>query len=287
MKVEAIKPNVGAIIEVERSRLGDEDVGNRCRELLESHGVLVFPKIGVTDQEQLRFTDNLGGRVDYSKDIDGGKAGTADVYTVTLNKKINSQREYVTGTFFWHIDGLNMPNLLLPKATCLSARTVAPKGGDTHFTNLYAAYEALPADLKEEIEGLTVKHDLVRYLTSLVDEPTDEELARWGKNPVNEWPVVWHHESGRTSLIIGSTANNVVGMDRAAGLALLRRLEEFVAQPQFVYEHKWSQGDMVIWDNHGTMHRAMPYDDESGREMHRTTIAGAEAVRLPGRPLAA
>jgi alpha-ketoglutarate-dependent taurine dioxygenase len=278
VRIEPIKPNIGARVYVDPARLADAEVATACREALDKYGVLVFPKIGVTDKQQLAFTDALGGRVDYSKDIDGGKDGTEDVYTVTLNPEINSQKEYVTGTFFWHIDGLNMDNLVLPKATCLSARHVAAKGGDTHFANAYAAYDALPEETKAEIEGLRVKHNLVTYLTSIVEEPTEEELARWGRNPINEWPLVWHHESGRTTMILGSTCNNVVGMDLASGLALVHRLQEWVAQPDFVYEHKWEEGDMVIWDNHGTMHRATPYDASSRREMHRTTIAGSELV---------
>ncbi len=278
MRVEPIKPNIGARIHVDPANLTDPEIVSACQAALDQYGVLAFPKIELTNAQQLAFTDALGGRIDYSKDVDGGKAGTEDVYTVTLNPEINRQKEYITGTFFWHIDGVNMPNIILPKATCLSARRVAPKGGDTHFSNLYAAYEALPDELKEEIRDIRVKHDIVKYLTNLVEEPTEEELTRWGRNPMNIWPIVWHHESGRTSMILGSTTNRVEGMDLASGMALVRRLEEWAAQPQFVYEHKWQQGDMVIWDNHGVMHRATPYDEYSRREMHRTTIAGTEKV---------
>jgi alpha-ketoglutarate-dependent taurine dioxygenase len=283
MKIEPIKPHIGARVHVAADQLTDPKVVEACREALDTYGVLVFPKIAATNKQQLAFTDLLGGRVDYSKDIDGGKDGTEDVYTVTLNPEINRQKEYVTGTFFWHIDGLNMDNLLLPKATCLSARHVAEKGGNTQFANVYAAYEALSDEEKAEIEGLRVKHNLVTYLSSIVEEPTEEELARWGRQPINEWPLVWHHESGRSSMILGSTANHVVGMDLASGLALIARLQEWSAQPDFVYEHKWAQGDMVIWDNHGTMHRALPYGEDSRREMHRTTIAGTEPVPGPDK----
>ncbi len=283
MKIEPIKPHIGARVHVDPDQLTDPQVVQACREALDTYGVLVFPKLNPTNHQQLAFTDALGGRVDYSKAIDGGKAGTEDVYTVTLNPEINSQKEYVTGTFFWHIDGLNMDNLLLPKATCLSARHVADKGGNTQFANVYAAYEALSDEEKAEIEGLRVKHNLVTYLSSIVEEPTAEELARWGRQPINEWPLVWHHESGRSSMILGSTANHVVGMDLASGLALIARLQEWSAQPDFVYEHKWEQGDMVIWDNHGTMHRALPYGETSRREMHRTTIAGTEPVPGPDK----
>jgi alpha-ketoglutarate-dependent taurine dioxygenase len=278
VKVEPIKPHVGARIHVDPAELSDPNVAAACLEALDKYGVLVFPQINLTDQQQLGFTDLLGGRVDYSYMVDGGKAGTDQVYTVTLNPELNSQKEYVTGTFFWHIDGLHRPSRALPKATCLSARSVAPKGGDTHFANLYAAWEALPQEVKEEIENLAVQHSLVTYLTSIVDDPTEEELARWGGNPVNIWPLVWHHQSGRTSMILGRTATRVLGMDLAPGLAILERMSEWAGQPEFVYEHKWQQGDMVIWDNHGVMHRATPYDEHSRREMHRTTVSGEEAV---------
>ena len=285
MKIEPIKPHVGARIHIDRAEASDPAIAGACRDALDRYGVIVFPQIALSDEEQLAFTDLLGGRVDYSNMVDGGKVGVQNVYTVTLNPELNSQKEYVTGTFFWHIDGLHRPTRDLPKATCLSARHVAARGGETSFANLYAAYEALSDEDKAEIEGLGVEHNLVTYLSSIVDDPTEEELARWGSNPVNIWPLVWHHQSGRTSLILGRTATRVVGMELAPGLALVERLQEWAAQPEFVYEHKWQQGDLVVWDNHGVMHRARPYSEDSRREMHRTTVAGAElvpeAIRIP------
>ena len=285
MKIEPIKPHVGARIHADPAELSDPAVAAACREALDTYGVIVFPKISLTDEQQLAFTDLLGGRMDYSDIVDGGKVGTPNVYTVTLNPELNSQKEYVTGTFFWHIDGLHRHTRDLPKATCLSARRVAPKGGNTSFANLYAAYEALPEEEKADIEGLGVEHNLTTYLSSIVDDPTEEELARWGSNPVNIWPLVWHHESGRTSMILGRTATRVLGMELAPGLAIVERLAEWSAQSEFVYEHVWQEGDLVIWDNHGVMHRARPYSEDSRREMHRTTIAGdefvPEAARVP------
>jgi alpha-ketoglutarate-dependent taurine dioxygenase len=89
-------------------------------------------------------------------------------------------------------------------------------------------------------------------------------------------PLVWTHRSGRKSLVLGCTAGHVVGLDRRASTELLVRLREWATQPQFTYRHTWSVGDLVIWDNTGTMHRATPYDPKSGRLLQRTKLAGEE-----------
>ena len=90
-----------------------------------------------------------------------------------------------------------------------------------------------------------------------------------------EQPLVWTHEDGRKSLLIGTHADGIVGQPGANGRALLTRLLQWASQPQFVYRHDWTPGDLVIWNNQGVMHRVVPYTDE-GRTMHRTTIAGHE-----------
>jgi alpha-ketoglutarate-dependent taurine dioxygenase len=89
---------------------------------------------------------------------------------------------------------------------------------------------------------------------------------------------VWHRANGRKSLLIGSTAERIVGMPIPEGRALLWRLIEWAAQPEYSLRHDWQEGDFVIWDNTGAMHRAIPYDAESGRMMHRTSLAGVEAT---------
>ena len=95
---------------------------------------------------------------------------------------------------------------------------------------------------------------------------------------IKEHPLVWTHTSGRKSMVIGTTADHVVGQSIAAGRALLVRLQEWAAQPDFSLRHEWDEGDFVIWDNTGAMHRALPYEATSGRLMHRTSIAGTESV---------
>jgi alpha-ketoglutarate-dependent taurine dioxygenase len=102
-------------------------------------------------------------------------------------------------------------------------------------------------------------------------------LQGWQRYADNELPLVWKHRSGRKSLVLGSTASHVVGLDRRASATLLCRLREWATQPQFVYQHKWTIGDLIIWDNTGTMHRALAYPLDSGRMMHRTTLLGEES----------
>jgi len=90
-------------------------------------------------------------------------------------------------------------------------------------------------------------------------------------------PLVWTHRSGRKSLVIGATGRHIVDMDFKKSAELLVRLRDWATQPQFVYRHTWSVGDLVIWDNTGTMHKATPYDPKSGRLLHRTKLEGEEA----------
>jgi alpha-ketoglutarate-dependent taurine dioxygenase len=107
-------------------------------------------------------------------------------------------------------------------------------------------------------------------------EPSYAELRAWQKMPPRTLPLVWKHRSGRKSLVLGATASHVEGIDLREGWALLTRLRDWATQPQFVYRHEWKLGDVVIWDNTGTMHRAMPYPLDSGRLMHRTKLHGEE-----------
>lgn len=275
LSVTDIKPHIGSIVEVDRRSLLDDDVIGQCLELLERRGVLVFPRIGLTDAEQLAFTERLGTRTDVARmdpDDDSG------IYRISLNPELHGQREYVQATFFWHMDGLTTDSLP-PKASLLSAHNVAARGGQTEFANTYAAYESLPAREKADIEGLRVLHSVVNSMKLVADAPTPEDFARWSQTTVNEYPLVWTHRSGRRSLVLGMTADRVVDMPVPDGRALLARLLEWTAQPDFHYRHEWQQGDLVIWDNCGTLHRAIPYDEKSGRLLHRTGIEGTEPVQ--------
>lgn len=272
--IEPLKPHIGSRVHVAKKDLLNADVIAAVLETLEERGVLVFPQMNLTDEEQLAFTDKLGDRVNFTQTAPGGDAVAQDVYTITLDKDRNPEPEYILGTFFWHMDGVTI-DMPPPKATVLSCKRTAPKGGQTEFASTYAAYAGLPEEEKADLKDLRVVHSVVAAVRE-VAEPGELEPVKRGFR--QEHPLVWTHKSGKTSLLIGYTADEVVGQSHAHGRALLARLLEWAAQPEFTYRHSWTEGDLVVWDNCGTLHRVIPYDATSGRTMHRTTVAGVEKV---------
>jgi len=273
LKVEVLKPAIGAKVHLDRSQIGDPDVSQELLGLLEQHTVLVFPKIGLTDSEQLALTDSLGHRVNISAQIPG-RRDSAAVYQVTLNKGAAIEPEYVLGTFFWHMDGLTV-NVPPPKATILSARRLSAKGGQTEFASTRAAYEALSAEEKADLKDVRVLHTVTASVREVVPAEALDEARRALRH---EHPLIWTRSNGKKSLLIGYTGDQVIGMSQAEGRALLARLLEWTVQPAFAYRHNWQEGDCVVWDNTCALHRVIPYGKDSGRMMHRTTIAGVEAV---------
>ncbi len=278
IRVEPIKPALGANIYVDKASLTDDAVVQECLKALDKHDVLVFPKIGLTDEEQLAFTNKLGVRSLFADKVPLGQKGTPGIYQVTLDPKINDRPEYVLGTFFWHMDGMPVEDdVPPPKASLLSARKVATKGGQTEFASTAAAYDALSAEEKAEIDNLRVVHTIYHAVLPTLDTEEEHHQSRLASRK-RERPLVWTNKLGRKSMIIGHTADRVVGQTVPEGRALLERLMEWSAQPAFKYRHYWQEGDFVIWNNVGVLHRVIPYDNKSGRMMHRTSLAGMEAV---------
>lgn len=275
IRVEPIKPAIGAVVHVDKKTFLTKEFARKCAELLDKHTALVFPSLGLTDEEQLAFTDNMGERVNFTDTVPGGDVSAQDVYTITLKKDVNAEPEYVWGSMFWHGDGI-VSDIPPPKYTLLSCRQPPEKGGQTEFASTYAAWDNLPEEEKAELEGLRVIHNLEAGLRGLMDL---EDMNPAKKHMDHEHPLVWTHEDGRKSLLIGQHADTVVGMPRPQGRALLTRLQEWASQPDFTVRHTWSEGDFAIWDNTGSLHRALPYAEDSKREMHRTTVAGYEEIR--------
>jgi alpha-ketoglutarate-dependent taurine dioxygenase len=284
--VENAKDSIGGIVRVDKAYLMDPEVIAAAQAALEDRGVLVFPELFLTDQEQLAFTDAFGSRVNFSRSVPGGKdADDPDVYKISLDK--NLEPEYVLGTWFWHIDGVTIDQPL-PKATFLTARKLSPDGGQTEFASTFAAYDALPEDLKAQIADLKVVHRMMASMRPVFRDLTEQQKAKYqGMATEMVHPLVWTQASGRKSLVLGSHADEILGMRVSDGRALIARLIEFAAQPQFTYKHDWQLGDFVVWNNHGVMHRVMPYADDTGRSMHRTTIMGTQRLGQPLRELEA
>lgn len=273
IQYDEVKPLIGAIVHADKSDLRDPDFARECLELLDERAVLVFPRIGLSDDEQLAFTDLLGERSEYSVRSPSDIEEDSDVYRVTLDPTVKSDTQYVLATYFWHMDGVTVPGEP-PEATLLSARNVAAEGGQTEFANTFAAYEALPEAQKAELEGMRAIHSTYSGVRPILDFSIG--MNEWdGRGGTNEYPLVCTHASGRKSLIIGVQTEGIVGMDMPEGRAFVSRLLEWVTQPDFKYRHEWSEGDLVMWKNLGAMHRVIPYEAASGRLMHRTSLAKA------------
>lgn len=254
-------------VHADKAALLSGDHAGAIRELLERRGVLVFPQIGFTDAEQVAFTETLGT---LAPERDG-----AAVYDVTLDTSVNKQADYLKGSFYWHLDGtMNQVPIL---ASLLSSKVLpAGGGGDTEFCNTYAAYDELPEQDKQQLGSLRAMHSAWNSLLYYDPEPEAATLQQMMAIGQCELPLVWTHRSGRKSLILGCTASHIVGLEYSESTKTLVRLRDWATQPQFVYRHRWSVGDLVMWDNTGTMHRARPCDPSSGRMLHRTKLAGEE-----------
>jgi alpha-ketoglutarate-dependent taurine dioxygenase len=278
LTINKLTDSVGAeVLGVDSDRLASDDLlGEAVLDALEENGVLVFPKLGLDPEAQVAFCRRLG-EVDHSSD---GHHLVAGIYPITLDKSKNASADYLRATFDWHIDGCTPMEDTFPQmATVLSAVQVADRGGETEFASTYAAYDVLSDGEKERLGSLRVVHCLEASQRRVTPDPSPEVLARWRSRRTHEHPLVWMHRSGRKSLVLGASADYIVGMDPDEGRALLAQLLDRATDADKVYSHDWSVGDTVIWDNRGVLHRAAPYDPDSPREMLRTTVLGDEPIQ--------
>jgi alpha-ketoglutarate-dependent taurine dioxygenase len=262
-----LTPRIGTEIRADRNTLIGGEHGQEFRQLLEKRGVLVLRDMFFTADEQRKFARSIGQIQPQGDD---------GIFKITIDPKENPGAEYIKGSFFWHIDGASddVPNL----AALLNPQVLSKTGGNTYFANTYAAYDHLPADERQNYDNLRVVHSFEASQRYVNPEPCVAELTYWQSREDKVHPLVWNHRSGRKSFVIGCTASHVEDMDYKQGRMILSRLREWATQPQFVYCHEWQMGDILVWDNSGTMHRVDEYPLEEGRLMLRTTIEAEEAL---------
>ncbi|ONH62026.1 taurine catabolism dioxygenase TauD [Frankia sp. CcI49] len=273
---EKLGEYVGAeVLDADADRLlHDEDLPQACLEALEEHGVLLFRELNLDYATQVAFCRRLGELLSFPKTP---PLDFPEIMEINWDPA-NPRSDYFRGNTAWHIDGALDPGNP-PKASVMSGGVVTDSGGETEFASTYAAYDSLSAQEKEEFGRLRVIHTLEAILRPAYPNPTPEQRADWAKRPAKEHPLVWRHESGRRSLVFGSTTSHIAGMDEAQGRALLDELERRATTPDRVLQHTWKQGDMVIWDNRGLVHRVRPFDPDVPRRMYRTTLAGDEPIQ--------
>ena len=245
---------------------------------MDRYGVCVYRNTGLTDESHIEFSRQLGklehapklfgknvSRFEHAELFDAGNLDASGNILVDERR-----RSYNKGNALWHTDSSFNPHR--SAYSLLLAHEVPPKGGDTQFADMRAAYDALSQDMKERIEGLVAEHWLW-YSRMLAGYPEPTEAEREAKPP-SQHKLVQGHPSGRKTLYIAKHASHIVGWPVEEGRALLNDLIDFATQPQFVRSVAWKQpGDLVIWDNRCTMHRATPFDDTVyRRDMRRTTV---------------
>jgi len=267
---------IGAEVHGVDSRQMAEDpvVAKEILAVLEVNGVLVFRGLHLAPADQVAFCGHLG-----EVDCSASHHPVPGIFRVTLDRSKNANADYMHATFHWHIDGCTPEAGEAPQmATMLTAVAVADEGGQTEFASTYAAYEDLSDDDKALVGSLRAVFSLEASQRLVTPDPGEVQLARWRSRRTSELPVVWTHSDGRRSLVIGASCDHVVGMRAGESRALLDHLLEHATRPERVYRHQWSVGDTVIWDNRGVLHRAIPYEATSPREMLRTTILGDEHI---------
>ncbi|MEV0111376.1 TauD/TfdA dioxygenase family protein [Nocardia sp. NPDC001965] len=275
--VEKLNHEIGAeVAGLDADRMASDDtVPGLVLDALEANGVLVFRGLNWEPEAQVAFCRKLG-----EIDTSAGHHPVTGIYRVSLDSSKNSSAGYLRGTFDWHIDGCTPRDDVYPQmATVLSARAVAVSGGETEFASTYKAYDRLTDEEKARLATVRVLHSLEASQRPVTPDPSPRLLEYWQNWPTREHPLIWTHKSGRRSLVLGTSTDHVVGMDRAEGRALLDDLLAHTTAPERVYRHEWSVGDTVIWDNRGVIHRAAPYPENSPREMLRTTVLGDEPIQ--------
>ncbi|MBL7501056.1 TauD/TfdA family dioxygenase [Frankia sp. CNm7] len=274
ISVTQLSPRIGVEITGLTGRdLVDRTATKDCQAALDQHGVVVYREVHIDDTDLVAFSRMLG-EVVVPKVNDPGEH--SEIARITLDPTKSVLAGYRQGNFLWHIDGAT--DELPQKGTLLTAREVDPAGGDTEFANTYAAYAELSDEEKAEIADLQVVHSFAAAQRVAYPDATDKQRAGWDKVPSRVHPLVWTRRNGRRSLLIGATAGAVVGWRADRSRELLNRLLAWSAQPRFTLRHHWRRGDLVVWDNTGMLHRALPFQPTSSRLMHRTTLVGQELV---------
>jgi alpha-ketoglutarate-dependent 2,4-dichlorophenoxyacetate dioxygenase len=187
----------------------------------------------------------------------------------------SARREYNRANITFHADSTF--NDLPTKWSLLLAHVLPADGGNTEFIDARVAYDELPAELKHRIAGLKGVHDLWHSHREGKHFKVTEDMRR--RMPPVEQAIVRELPDGRHALCIGSHVSHIAGLPPDQGRALLDELYAFATRPQYVYSHPWRRGDLVIWDNRSSLHRAAPWQDNGqSRDLRRTTInsSGAE-----------
>ena len=289
--VKQLHPDfVGEIGGVDPSQSIDDATFAEIQNAIDRNAVLVFHGPKLSEDEQAAFAERFGplyadNRLLKKDNKDRIGPKLVDISNLNENNekmaRDDRRRMFGLANQLWHTDASF--KAVSAKYSLLHAHTVVPEGGETQFADMRAAYDALPQKMKDKIDGLEAEHCIATSRAKLgFTEFSDEE--RKALPPVIHSLVRTHPATGRKALYLASHASHIVGWPVPEGRMLIRELMEHATQPEFVHSHTWQVGDVVIWDNRCTMHRARPFDQDAyRRDMRRATVMDPDYMEKPAR----
>lgn len=290
LTIEPINPHFGARVSGFSIRDGVDDATFAgIARAFEEYSVLVFPDQSVTDDEQVAFSERFGPLEGTIAGVVGSGSKVVRVSNMlpdgTLKEPGGHLSLFGRANSFWHTDSSfrECPS----KASLLSARIIPDEGGDTEFASTRAAFESLPAAEQARLSDLVAVHSLAFSRRKLSPDAISPEQEK-ALPPVQQALVRTNPVTGRKSLLIGAHVQDIVGMAHDEAQALLAELLARATQPAFTYRHRWTVGDIVMWDNRAVLHRGHAYDEVNSRRLLiRTTLAGDGPTAAEGQVLAA
>jgi alpha-ketoglutarate-dependent 2,4-dichlorophenoxyacetate dioxygenase len=253
---------------------------------MDRYAVLVFRRDApLTTERQLAFTLNFGEleapytQIQAASGTRWNNPALSDISNISpaggLLDRDDRKRLSGLGNRMWHSD--SSYKAVPARYSLLCAHVLPPEGGDTQFADMRAAYDMLDAKTQAQIEDLICEHSRIFSKGALGIPFTEKELRDFA--PVRQRLVRTHRSTGRKSLYLSSHAGRILGWPAPEAQILLRELTEHATQREFVYTHRWRVGDLVMWDNRTTMHRARQYDDMTyARDLRRTTVTDGVAT---------
>ena len=246
-----------------------QPVFNTIRDTWHAHGVLLFRGQTLDELAQAGFGSRFGELGKVLNNHNGRSYLPGVMYISNVREDGKLVGALPDGEMYFHSDQcyVERPGM----ATMLYAMEVPAYGGNTLFANMYAAYDTLPESVRSRVEGklaLNV-YDYENNATSRGSEPRDGV-------PSYAHPIVrTHPATGRKALYVNRLmTHHIVGMDRADSDALLAQIFDHQERPEFIYEHVWTPGDLLIWDNRCTLHARTDFDASQRRMMRRVAILG-------------
>ncbi|MEZ5696261.1 MAG: TauD/TfdA family dioxygenase [Sphingomonadaceae bacterium] len=248
---------------------------DQCRQWLFEHGALFIRGQELDPQAQIDFAEALGTIVvnRFFTPVPG--------FPKVAQLLTEPTQDWIIGEN-WHTD--HSYDVVPALGSILYAVEVPPVGGDTQFIGMQPAYDSLPPDLKERIEGLMARHESAHIfapseairLEEAAERNDGNYMERAATYPEAVHPVVLSHpETGRKGLYVNPEfTTGIVDMDKEEGDALLQQLYDHILQPQFRYVWKWQPGSLALWDNRSTWHKAMNDHRGHRRLMRRITLEG-------------